>query len=72
MKKIPTIEVEPVRHGRWIQQENPNGIHFNCSECGHEFTVTCSEMIDPRDYVCYLDDYCGGCGAKMDGGAEND
>lgn len=61
----PTIEAKPVRHGRWIQQESPNGGSFNCSECGHEFTVPCSEMIDPRDYECYLDKYCGNCGAKM-------
>ena len=63
--QAPTIEAEPVRHGRWIEQESPNGGHFNCSECGHECTVPCSEMIDPRDYVCYLDDYCGKCGARM-------
>lgn len=55
-----------VQHGHWIQQDSPNGRHFNCSECGNEFTVPCSEMIDPRDYVCYLDDYCGKCGARMD------
>ena len=59
-----TVESE-VSNGRWIQQESPNGRRFNCSECGHEFTVHCSEMIDPRDYVCYLDDYCGKCGAYM-------
>ena len=65
------IEAEPVRHGRWIEQESPYGGHFNCSECGHEVTVPHSELIDPRDYVCYLDDYCGKCGTRMDGGAEN-
>lgn len=63
---MPEIEAVPVRHGRWIQQKSPNGEIFNCSECGHEFTVPCSEMIDPRDYVCYLDDYCGKCGSRMD------
>jgi hypothetical protein len=62
---MPTIEPE-VRHGRWIQQESPNGRHYNCSECGHEVCVPCSEMIDPRDYDCYLDKYCGGCGVQMD------
>ena len=64
---MPEIEAEPVRHGRWIQQERPYGYHFSCSECGHEVAVPCSELIDPRDYVCYLDDYCGKCGARMDG-----
>lgn len=68
--KQPTIKPE-VRHGRWIQQESPNGRRFNCSECGHEFTVPCSEMIDPRDYMCYLDDYCGKCGTRMNEGNVN-
>lgn len=67
LSDMPTIEAEPVRHGRWIEQESPYSRHFNCSECGHEVAVPCSEMIDPRDYECYLDDYCGKCGSRMDG-----
>lgn len=64
---FPTIEAEPVRHGRWIPQES--GYSYKCSRCGHEVNIALSELVDPRDYECYLDDYCGGCGAKMDGGA---
>ena len=80
-KPSRTVEITFVRHGRWIEQESPYGRHYNCSECGHEVCVPCSEMIDPRDHVCYLDDYCGKCGTRMDstdtnvddkGGVDND
>ncbi len=54
--QFPTIDAEPVRHGRWIAQDNTY-TRYMCSECesknhgGHE-------------------KYCPNCGAKMDG--END
>lgn len=66
LQYLPTIEAEPVRHGWWIPQES--GYRCKCSKCGHEVKIVLSELVDPRDYECYLDDYCGGCGAKMDGG----
>ena len=69
-EKIADGKLTEQRRGEWIQQESPNGRHYNCSRCGHEFCVPCSEMIDPRDHKAYLDEYCGGCGAKM-GGADN-
>ena len=50
----PTIESEPVRHGRWIKQEN--GLNI-CSACG----VTRVSHFP----------FCGHCGARMDGGADN-
>lgn len=66
--KQPTIDAEPVRHGRWIRNATSDGYH--CSNCGHHADGPIGEMIDPRDYECYLDKYCGGCGAQMyaDGG----
>lgn len=68
--EAPTIEAEPVRHGRWIRNATSEGYH--CSNCGHntDLGFAPSEMIDPRDYPAYLDKYCGGCGAQMyaDGG----
>lgn len=37
IKQIPTIEAEPVRHGRWIVHTTWHGmfglIHSECSEC---------------------------------------
>lgn len=67
VKEMPTIETEQ-RHGRWIR--NATGEGYHCSNCGHHVDSPIGEMIDPRDYECYLDKYCGGCGAQMyaDGG----
>ena len=65
VKEMPTIETEQ-RHGRWIRNATSDGYH--CSNCGHHADGPIGEMIDPRDYECYLDKYCGGCGARMDGG----
>ena len=54
IKQLPTIDADPVRHGRWIKQEN--GLNL-CSACG---AIKVSHFP-----------FCGNCGAKMDGGAEN-
>ncbi len=56
IEQMPTIEAEPVRHGRWIDSD-PIGIYrsYECSEC---------QGIVSRA----TPDYCPYCGAKMDGG----
>ena len=56
VKNAPTIEAEPVKHGRWIIV-NHKECFCRCSECG------CMPM--------YKYNYCPNCGAKMDGGADN-
>ena len=54
--KCPTIDAEPVRHGRWIEDSGFN----TCSLCGNYF-----DRYDDGGY--YQDfDYCPKCGAKMD------
>lgn len=59
--KLPTADVAPVVHGRWILEREPNGkpYCFHCSVCD-------------SDYHCIgivvASDYCPNCGAKMDGG----
>jgi hypothetical protein len=72
LEKIPAADVEPVRHGRWIEKKKnmtegaaymiPLIIkYFVCSLCGRE-----EDIAEP---------YCN-CGAKMDAeppkGEEND
>ena len=56
---------EPVRHGAWKQifigLSNPWEAR-KCSECGYEDYVQ-----EPHRYR-----YCPACGAKMDGGNENE
>lgn len=58
----PTVDVEPVRHGRWgaCKIVGYDGLHAvyatPCSECG-EYTHE------------YYKPFCPNCGAKMDGEA---
>lgn len=54
VKDAPTIEAESVRHGEWVSLEADIGL-FACSNCGHKILrAECN--------------YCPKCGAKMDGG----
>lgn len=48
----PTIDAEPVQHGRWESECEP---HYKCSCCGHWM-----HLYQPMSY-------CPNCGAKMDG-----
>lgn len=63
--RFPTIDAETVRHGRWGASTivGYDGIHViyarPCSECGYE----------DKSFVAR---YCPNCGAKMDGGAEDE
>lgn len=56
---VPAADVEPVRHGRWIDNGIPESVLSGCSICG---------------YSCgaYTFNYCPNCGAKMDLEDEND
>lgn len=54
--EAPTIEVEPVRHGRWVKR----GQDIFCSECDEESGYTWAG-------ASRYSDYCPNCGAKMDG-----
>lgn len=64
-------DVQEVKHGRNITEENPVDA-FICSECGFE-TIDISRY-DREDDICYEYElrYCPNCGAKMDGGLKND
>lgn len=78
VKNFSDADVEPVRHGRWIPiresemtgwnpefaGRNPIG-GYECSECGKFAVFDCND-----EYV--LSDFCPQCGAKMDGGADNE
>lgn len=50
VKAQPTVEAEPVRHGRWIYG-------------GYDEYPTCSYC---KQSDTYAGDYCGNCGARMD------
>ena len=64
VKGEPTIEAEPVRHGRWIidtvHKEEIYVHPVKCSACGQDSVLEFGTMTD----------YCPNCGAKMDGDAD--
>lgn len=53
-------DVEPVRHGRWLDYMCRD---WHCSECGEKIS-----KVRNVDGYCYDDkpNYCFNCGAKMD------
>ena len=56
IETIPSADVEPVRHGRWINDRWEDDVNYHtCNACGVEIRVT------------YFDNYCPNCGARMDG-----
>lgn len=66
INNAPTIEAEPVRHGRW--EDKKVAFYLKCSECGATVRKNLYDVFldcDIRDL-----NYCPHCGARMD--AEND
>lgn len=61
LENAPTIEAEPIKHGRW---ERYYYSYFGRHQC------VCSECKDSeywKKYYCYgVESYCPNCGAKMD------
>lgn len=54
IEKAPTIEAEPVKHGKWIFETTNGREHMKCSNCLKSQTPT------------GVFAYCPNCGAKMD------
>ena len=54
---IPSADVAPVRHGRWINEN----FYTHCSACG-------KMAIYDKYGQEFESDYCPHCGAKMGGG----
>ncbi len=55
IEDFPTIEAEPVKHGRWIDDRTS----VICGHCNAEYS---DEIFMMGDNV----NYCPNCGAKMD------
>lgn len=60
-EKIGEGEYQPVRHGRWIKI---NPYHYKCSSCGATVWIKFYPLDEHK--------FCWHCGAKMDGGEDND
>ena len=59
---FPTIEAEPVKHGRWREYNYPGQECVYCSACKTEYYPDDLIVIGVNDYPYY----CPNCGAKMD------
>ena len=57
--ELPTADVAPVVHGRWVDNGIPDSMLSGCSVCG--FTCGSSSFF-----------YCPNCGAKMDESDESE
>lgn len=51
----PTVDAEPVKHGRWIPINTIHKWRFQCDQCKHYVDAGTDR------------NYCPNCGAKMDG-----
>lgn len=64
VQEEPIIEVQPVKHGHWVElpkELNPNELPCQCSNCKHVVSF----------YYGYpKSKFCDECGAKMDGDAD--
>ena len=68
IKSAPTADVVEVRHGKWIENQEPLGwCDVDCIECSvcHESWIM-DEDSSIDDYECIWH-YCPNCGAKMNG-----
>ena len=73
LENIPSADVAPVVHGRWIEKWDlydkgfyiSRKVWYECSNCGMK-THYRDECFEKE--VNY--NYCPNCGAKMDGGAD--
>lgn len=52
----PTIEAEPVRHGKWLYSSDAEPVYRICNQCGSSYKVRKEETFN----------LCPSCGAKMD------
>ena len=67
IEDIPAADVVPVRHGRWVWDEE--SWWHKCSACGMTFGY--DGTYELFDHGFQLANYCPNCGARMDGdGAE--
>lgn len=62
ISEAPTVDAVPVVHGRWKWYREENCVI--CSECGDVHYLGTMHQ--------YSKNYCPNCGARMDGGENNE
>ena len=66
IEQAPTIEAEPVKHGRWVADDkfdNGKSSIFHCSEC---YYSKATSVLYTSEKLSADEPYCKKCGAKMD------
>lgn len=68
MAESPTVD--PVKHGKWIEMSDADGVYWACSECGEDIPRV-SHYNPQFDLFPRLDSiektrYCPFCGAWME------
>lgn len=62
LKIISIINIEPVKHRKWIEHHEPftwmGYTTWTCSECGYK--------VGYEKDIKNMTNYCPNCGAKMD------
>lgn len=59
IRRMPTVDAVPVKHGRWIDIDSEMYTwKIRCSNCGHERSMMSTGQIYPM--------YCENCGTRMD------
>ena len=63
IEEVPAADVEPVRHGWWVERmlDNFKKYECACSECGARYIGNYDQYCEPAEFY-----YCPNCGAKMD------
>lgn len=69
MQDVPTADVAEVKNGKWIYHECVSSYDgaisgYSCSEC---FAFVDEDLFDSDEFH---KDFCGHCGARMDGEEE--
>jgi hypothetical protein len=69
VKDAPTLDVEPVRHGRWIKSKTEKLYFGHGMEGYYDYPELCSRChYDATEYGRGVGNYCPNCGAKMEFG----
>lgn len=64
----PAADVVPVVHGKWIWHKEE--FEYECSACYCRFDY--NPTFENFEHGFHYANWCPYCGAKMDGGADND
>ena len=66
IEDIPSADVQPVRHGRWIALDDDYPEDYECDRCGYISEAT----FGPGGISGNMHNYCPNCGADMRGDEE--